>query len=147
MTDRDMKPSAETLASIDIDALVRAALDARTRAYAPYSGFPVGAAALATDGRVFTGCNIENASYGLCNCAERTALFTAIAAGCHPGQITHLAVVADCEAPVPPCGACRQVMIELGSPALVVIQANVRGDRVQTTAAQLLPGAFSLERR
>src|SRR5688500_772087 len=125
MTDRDTRPSAGTLASVDrppsadarasgdsraairiqasadIDALVRAALEARTRAYAPYSGFSVGAAALAADGRIFTGCNIENASYGLCNCAERTALFTAIATGCQPGQITHLAVVADCEAPVP----------------------------------------------
>ena len=131
----------------DTAALVRAATDARQNAYAPYSGFHVGAAVCAVDGRVFTGCNVENASYGLCNCAERSALFAAISAGYHPGDLTHLAVVADCDGPASPCGACRQVMIELGGPALVVIQANVRGEIVQTTAAQLLPGAFSLARR
>jgi cytidine deaminase len=127
-----------------IDDLISAARDARARAYAPYSNFQVGAAVRARDGRVFTGCNIENASYGLCNCAERTALFSAIAAGCHPGDLTHLAVVADCEAPVSPCGACRQVMLELGGPQLMVIRANLKGDRTQTTAAELLPDAFAL---
>jgi cytidine deaminase len=128
-----------------IDDLISAARDARIRAYAPYSKFQVGAAVLARDGRVFTGCNIENASYGLCNCAERTALFSAIAAGCRPGELTHLAVVADCETPVSPCGACRQVMFELGGPQLVAIRANLKGDRTQTTAADLLPDAFVLD--
>jgi cytidine deaminase len=127
-----------------VPALIRAATDARKNAYAPYSGFLVGAAVCAVDGRVFTGCNVENASYGLCNCAERSALFAAISGGCRRGELTHLAVVADCDGPVSPCGACRQVMIELGGPALVVIQANVRGDIAQTTASALLPGAFSL---
>jgi cytidine deaminase len=127
-----------------IESLVKAASAARNSAYARYSGFKVGAAVLTTDGRTFTGCNVENASYGLCNCAERTALFSAIAAGCKPGEFSHLAVVADTAGPVSPCGACRQVMMELGGAALIVIQANLKGDRAQTTAAELLPGAFAL---
>lgn len=131
--------------TMDAQALVRVALQARDKAYAPYSHFPVGAALLAADGRVFCGCNVENASYGLCNCAERTAFFAAIAAGCRPGDFSHLAVVADSDAPVSPCGACRQVMLELGGAQLVVIQANLRGEITQSTAAALLPGAFTLE--
>lgn len=131
--------------SLDAHALVRVALETRDKAYAPYSRFLVGAALLTKDGRVFSGCNVENASYGLCNCAERTAFFTAIAAGCKPGDFSQLAVVADSDGPVSPCGACRQVMLELGGPQLVVIQANLRGDIEQSTAAALLPGAFTLE--
>jgi cytidine deaminase len=130
--------------SIEVEELIRAARAAREFAYAPYSGFKVGAAALAKDGRVFVGCNVENASYGLCNCAERTALFAGVAAGCRPGDFTHIAVVADTAGPVPPCGACRQVMHEMGGPLLIVVQSNLRGDMAQTTVAQLLPGAFNL---
>jgi cytidine deaminase len=129
---------------VDVESLIKAAWAARESAYAPYSGFKVGAAALARDGRVFSGCNVENAAYGLCNCAERTALFAGIAAGCRPGDFTHLAVVADTPGPVPPCGACRQVMHELGGPALLVAQCNLRGDTALATVAQLLPGAFTL---
>jgi cytidine deaminase len=129
---------------IDIDTLIRAAREARERAYAPYSHFKVGAAVAARDGRIFSGCNIENASYSLCNCAERTALFAAVSAGCRPGDLTHLAVIADCEQPVSPCGACRQVMLELGGPDLVVVQSNLKCQILETTAAQLLPAAFSL---
>jgi cytidine deaminase len=128
----------------ELEALIRAARAAREFAYAPYSGFKVGAAALVKDGRVFGGCNVENASYGLCNCAERTALFAGVAAGCRPGDFTHIAVVADTAGPAPPCGACRQVMHELGGPLLIVVQSNLRGDTLQATVAQLLPGAFSL---
>jgi cytidine deaminase len=131
--------------SIEPKALIQAAREARERAYAPYSGFKVGAAALTKDGRVFGGCNVENASYGLCNCAERTALFAGIAAGCRPGDFTHLAVVADTPGPVSPCGACRQVMLEMGGPSLIVLQANLRGNMAETTVAQLLPGGFSLD--
>jgi cytidine deaminase len=133
-----------SLPSIEVEALIRAARTAREFAYAPYSGFKVGAAALVKDGRIFGGCNVENASYGLCNCAERTALFAGVAAGCRPGDFTHIAVVADTAGPVPPCGACRQVMHEMGGPSLIVVQSNLRGDTAQTTVAQLLPGAFSL---
>ena len=128
--------------AIDTQGLVAAARSARENAYAPYSRFQVGAALLARDGRVFLGCNVENASYGLCNCAERTALFAAVASGYKCGDFTHLAVVADTDGPCAPCGACRQVMLELGGPQLVVIQANLRGNILQTTTATLLPGAF-----
>jgi cytidine deaminase len=129
-----------------VTRLLAQARQAREHAYAPYSGFQVGAALLTRVGTVFHGCNVENASYGLCCCAERTAMFTAVAAGCTPGQITHLAVVADTQEPVSPCGACRQVMIELGGPDLVVIQGNLHGATAQGSAAQLLPGAFELRR-
>jgi cytidine deaminase len=132
------------MSNVDVEALLQAARAARELAYAPYSEFKVGAAVLAKDGRVFGGCNVENASYSLCNCAERTALFAAVAAGCRPGDFTHIAVVADTAGPVPPCGACRQVMHEMGGPSLVVVQSNLRGNTVQTTVGQLLPGAFTL---
>ena len=130
--------------AVDTHTLISAARLAREKAYAPYSNFPVGAAVLTKDGRIFTGCNVENASYGLCNCAERTALHSAIASGYRPGDFTHLAVIADTESAVSPCGACRQVMMELGGPQLIVIQTNLRGDLITTTAALLLPGAFRL---
>lgn len=131
----------------DVSSLIRAARAARQYAYAPYSRFKVGAALLTKRGRVFTGCNVENASYGLCNCAERTALFAAVAAGCKRGQLTHLAVIGDTDEPIAPCGACRQVMLELGGPKLVVILANVRGQVTLTTAGELLPGAFRLKKK
>jgi len=130
---------------IDIQALIRKACEARDRAYAPYSAFRVGAALLTRSGRVFGGCNIENASYGLCVCAERAALFSAIADGCHRGEFTHLAVVGDTDEPLTPCGACRQVMMELGGPQLIVIQANLLGAISEVTVAALLPGAFSFD--
>jgi cytidine deaminase len=129
-----------------VASLVRKARAARKQAYAPYSRFKVGAAVLSERGEVFTGCNVENASYGLCNCAERTALFAAIAAGYKRGQFTHLAVIGDTDEPIAPCGACRQVMLELGGPKLIVIRANLRGQTELTTAGDLLPGAFQLKK-
>jgi len=125
----------------DLLALARSA---REQAYAPYSNFLVGAALLTRDGRRFSGCNVENASYGLCNCAERTALFNAIAAGCRPGDFAAIAVIADTDAPVSPCGACRQVMSELCDDAMPVLLANLSGDTEQTSVAALLPGSFKL---
>jgi len=125
----------------DLLALARAV---REQAYAPYSNFLVGAALLTRDGRRFGGCNVENASYGLCNCAERTALFSAIAAGCRPGDFAALAVIADTDNPVSPCGACRQVMSELCDDAMPVLLANLHGDTRQTTVGALLPGSFKL---
>jgi len=122
--------------------LVTQARHARDRAYAPYSRFHVGAALLAADGRVFPGCNVENAAYGLCNCAERTAFFTAMAAGVPPRAFSRLAVIGDTPGPIAPCGACRQVMLELGGPELGVVLANLAGAMQVTTAAALLPGAF-----
>lgn len=127
------------------DDLLSLARDARDMAYAPYSRFLVGAALLARDGRQFSGCNVENASYGLCNCAERTALFSAIAAGCRPGDFMALAVIADTPAPVSPCGACRQVMSELCGDDMPVLLTNLQGHVQQTTVAALLPGSFKLQ--
>ena len=127
------------------EQLLQEAIAARQKAYAPYSKFHVGAALLTRDGKVFHGCNVENASYGLCNCAERTALFAAVAAGYRPGDFRTLAVVGDTEGPIAPCGACRQVIIELGSPALEVILTNLNGAVEVTTAKALLPGAFYLD--
>ena len=124
------------------DQLIQEACVARQKAHIPYSHFGVGAALLTRDGVVYHGCNIENASYGLSNCAERTAMFRAVADGRKPGDFAMLAVVADTDGPVSPCGACRQVMLELGGPDLRVLLGNLAGDVQPTTVAALLPGAF-----
>ncbi|MGN2254702.1 cytidine deaminase [Frateuria sp. GZRe12] len=127
-----------------VDPLMLAAREARKLAYAPYSNFRVGAAVTTRDGRIFTGCNVENASYGLCNCAERTALFSAVAAGCRPGDFVQLAVIADTPGPVSPCGACRQVMAELCDETMPVLMGNLADALEETTVGQLLPGSFRL---
>ncbi|WKB55046.1 cytidine deaminase [Eleftheria terrae] len=127
------------------DELIEAARQARDHAHAPYSHFRVGAALLAHDGRLFTGCNVENAAYGLCNCAERTAFFTAIATGMRPGGFSRIAVIGDTPQPITPCGACRQVMFELGGPQLAVLLANVQGARRLTSMAELLPDGFGFQ--
>lgn len=119
--------------------LIEAARQAREKAYVPYSHFPVGAALLTEDGTLYTGCNIENASYGLANCAERTAIFKAVSDGHH--RIAVLAVTADTDKPVSPCGACRQVISEFGPEARVIL-ANLKGDVRVTSVPELLPGAF-----
>ena len=125
------------------EQLVEEARAARLKAYTPYSQFKVGAALLTRQGTVYHGCNVENASYGLTNCAERTAFFRAIADGCQPGDFVALAVVGDTDNPISPCGACRQVMVELGGPELPIYLANLRSTTQATTAAALLPGAFT----
>ncbi|MCS0582259.1 cytidine deaminase [Massilia pinisoli] len=122
--------------------LIDEARAARDVAYTPYSRFKVGAALETKDGRVFRGCNVENASYGLCNCAERTAFFSAIAHGYVPGDFAALAVIGDTDGPIAPCGACRQVILELGGNELPVVLANLKGDVMETTAAAQLPNAF-----
>ena len=127
-------------------ALTEQAKAARARAYAPYSQFRVGSALLAEDGSVILGCNVENAAFGPTNCAERTALFAAIAAGCRPGSFQAIAVVGDTDEPIAPCGVCRQVMAELCAPDMPVVLANLRGAQRMTTVAELLPGAFFLNR-
>jgi cytidine deaminase len=119
-------------------ALIDAARRVRERAYAPYSRFNVGAAVLA-GGRTFTGCNVENASYGLTICAERAAVFAAVAAG--ERRIEAVAIVTDTASPVAPCGACRQVLAEFG-PDAIVISATVSGRRTVSTLSHLLPAAF-----
>ncbi|OCS88531.1 cytidine deaminase [Caryophanon tenue] len=116
---------------------------ARQNAYVPYSKFPVGAALLAKDGTVFEGCNIENASFGLTNCAERTAIFKAVSQGVK--EFEAIAIVADTEGPCSPCGACRQVIAEFCAPTMPVYLTNLKGDVLETTVEALLPGAFTPE--
>ena len=125
------------------DTLLAEAQRAREHAYVPYSRFPVGAALLTDDGVVFRGCNVENASYGLTNCAERTALFKAISEG--KRRFVALAVIADTSGPVAPCGACRQVLAELCPPDMKVYLANLKGDLKETTVEELLPDSFGRE--
>lgn len=120
--------------------LIEKAIEAMRRAYAPYSNFKVGAALLTKSGKVFTGCNVENASFGLSVCAERVAIFTAVAAG--ETEFEKLVVVANTSSPVSPCGACRQVMSEFGD--FEVILANTNGDTMKTRVSELLPYAFKL---
>lgn len=120
--------------------LLAAALAARKNAYAPYSKFAVGAAVRTADGKIFTGCNVENASYGLSCCAERCAIFAAVGAG--ERKFTVLCVVADTKEPVSPCGACRQVMAEFNIPEIIL--ANTNGDVKIYTPEELLPYGFTL---
>lgn len=120
--------------------LIEAAQKAREDAYVPYSHFPVGAAFLLEDGTIVSGCNIENASFGLTNCAERTAIFKAISEG--KTKFQGLAVIADTDQPVSPCGACRQVIAEHCEPSMKVWLANLHGKVKETTVAELLPYAF-----
>ncbi|MBN6186169.1 cytidine deaminase [Aneurinibacillus sp. BA2021] len=128
---------------MDNKMLLQEAMKAREKAYVPYSTFKVGAALLTKDGKVYHGCNVENAAYSLCNCAERTALFAAYAMGDH--EYARLAVVADTPGPCSPCGACRQVISELCPPQMEVVMSNLKGDTKTMTVAELLPGAFNQE--
>ena len=129
-------------------SLMKTAMEATARSYAPYSHFSVGAAALLNDGTIVTGTNQENAAYPSGLCAERTTLFYANSQ--YPDQaVETLAIAARnergefLEEPIPPCGACRQVMLELGGAALPVILGNLAGAVASTDAAALLPGAFA----
>lgn len=131
------KLSAPTLRRLE-----KAARAAAKRAYAPYSQFNVGAAILAGSGRVYTGANVENASYGLCNCAERTAIFQAVAAG--ERNVRAVAVYTPTPTPTMPCGACRQVINEFGPEALVISVCDSAA-RVELTLGALLPDAFGPE--
>lgn len=119
--------------------LEKAARAAAKKSYSPYSRFPVGAALLAGSGKIYAGCNVENASYGLCNCAERTALFTAAAAG--ERVVRAVAVYTPTAAPTSPCGACRQVINEFGPTALILGVCDSAA-RIDTTLDRLLPHAF-----
>ncbi|WP_206099757.1 cytidine deaminase [Longirhabdus pacifica] len=131
--------------SIKKEELMQQALTARERAYAPYSEFKVGCALLTKDGKVYLGCNVENGAYGPTNCAERTALFSAIADGYTVGSFEAIAVVGATENPITPCGVCRQVLVELCDKDMPVYMGNLNGDTNQMTVSQLLPGAFTLE--
>jgi cytidine deaminase len=125
----------------DHDKLIAVAKEARERAHAPYSEFRVGAALLARDGRVFTGCNVENATFGLTVCAERVAIFKAISEGVRVREFEALAVVADTEELTPPCGACRQIIWEFCGD-LEIILANLKGKLGVVRTPALLPRPF-----
>ncbi|EJR79293.1 MULTISPECIES: cytidine deaminase [Bacillus] len=114
-----------------------------SKAYIPYSKFPVGAALVTKEGKIYTGCNIENASYGLCNCAERTAIFKAVSEG--ERDFSYLVITGETDGPISPCGACRQVIAEFCDPKMPVLLTNVKGDEKEVTVEQLLPGAFTIE--
>ncbi len=118
------------------EPLIAEAWRARDMAYAPYSGFAVGAALVAEDGRIFTGCNVENLSYGLTQCAERSAICSAVASGVR--NFAAIAVVADTAVPISPCGACRQVLAEFGVPQVILAS---RRECLKFSLAELLPRA------
>lgn len=127
------------MSNVDLESAAR---EAAKHAYAPYSKFPVGAAVQTADGSIFTGCNVENASFGLTNCAERTAVFKAIAAGHR--EITCVAIYTPTAHPTAPCGACRQVLREFGQ-NMAVISSCDGTERTATTLAKLLPDSFGPE--
>jgi cytidine deaminase len=121
---------------MDWDPLMEAAWQVRERAYAPYSNFQVGAAVMAADGRIFVGCNVENVSYGLTNCAERVAIGAAVAAGVR--EFLGIAVVADTKVPISPCGACRQVLAEFQVERVMLVN---RTEHLEFQLESLLPRA------
>lgn len=121
--------------------LWRAAEKARKRAYARYSDFQVGAALECDDGTIVTGCNVENASYGLTVCAERNAIGAMVLAG--KKKVRRVAIVVDHERPVPPCGMCRQVLREFAADGCEVRSRTLDGQELESTVAELLPFAFT----
>lgn len=122
-----------------VEKLINAAAAAREKAYAPYSNFRVGAAVLTKEGRYYTGCNVENVSYGLSCCAERVAIFKAVSDG--ERNFEAVAVTSGTEDYCAPCGACRQVLAEFGV-KIKVFMANCHGEYIEKTVAELLPEAF-----
>jgi cytidine deaminase len=128
-------------AEIPWEQLFEAAKKVRERAHAPYSRFPVGAAVLYADGQVVTGCNVENSSYGLSVCAERGALAAGVSQG--RDKPVAIAIVVDTPTPCPPCGMCRQVMLEFAPKELPVRSRNLKGDEARYTLGELLPHAFT----
>lgn len=124
-------------------SLLQSALDVRENAYAPYSRFKVGAAIRAASGRVYAGCNVENAAYPQGTCAEAGAIAAMIAAG--DTVISEVCVVADAPAPVPPCGGCRQKLREFAAPDTRITMATTAGQSLTLSMEELLPGAFTPE--
>lgn len=134
----------ERISHADVgERLLRSARKAMKNSYAPYSKFHVGAAVLTSAGDIFVGCNVENASYGMTNCAERTAIFSAVAEKGPKVEIQAVAVTSDPEVPCAPCGACRQVIYEFGPDAMIFYQGK-KGP-TQSHITELLPEGFRLE--
>lgn len=125
---------------MEIKELVKLSIEAREKAYVPYSSFKVGAAVEMEDGSIYTGCNIENASYGAANCAERTAIFKAVSDGHR--VIKKIAVVGDRSAFTSPCGICRQVIAEFASDDIEIIIVKNQDEYQVKTLEEILPGAF-----
>jgi cytidine deaminase len=124
--------------------LLAAARRARAKAYAPYSGFHVGAVVLGANGRIYSGCNVENASFGLTCCAERNAIFAMVAAG--ETRIRELLVIGESDEFLPPCGACRQVIAEFARPSVKVHMCNRQGRSRTATVNELVPFIFHLKK-
>jgi cytidine deaminase len=131
------------LAVQDRERLLASAREILQRAYAPYSGFRVGAAVLTQEGKIFTGCNVENASYGLTICAERSAIFSAVASSVGKPNLCAVAVVNEKEVPCSPCGACRQVISEFGLETVVLFKSEQGYEEL--TISELLPSGFRLQ--
>jgi cytidine deaminase len=123
----------------DLDRLIEKAKEARKKAYASYSNFLVGAAVIGGSGKIFTGCNIENSSFGLTICAERVALFKAVSEG--EKEVKILALVTDTQTPVWPCGACRQVLAEFDR-ELLIVSSNLKGQKEEKKLSEIFPEAF-----
>jgi len=124
--------------------LLLAAKKARKKAYAPYSNFHVGSAVLGGNGRIYSGCNVENASFGLTSCAERNAVFAMIADG--EKRIREVLVIGESDEFLPPCGACRQVLAEFASPSAMVHMCNTKGASFSTSVGELVPFIFHLKK-
>lgn len=125
-----------------MDELIQKAKEGRALAYTPYSNFKVGAAILMKDGKYIIGGNIENAAYGLCNCAERTAIFSSISQGYKKEDVVAMCVIGDTKSPISPCGACRQVMSELLPRDTRIILANMKNETKEMKLEELLPYSF-----
>ena len=124
-----------------IDQMFQLALEAKDRAYAPYSNFKVGAALLGKNGKIHTGCNVENASYGMSVCAERVAVFKAVSDG--EQVFDTIVILSDTENPITPCGACRQVLAEF-NPNIEVVMVTTTGKQKSRSLSELLPHAFEI---
>lgn len=125
-----------------MEKLTKVAVEAMKNSYSPYSNFKVGASLLLKDGTILKGCNVENASYGLSNCAERTLLFNAYALGYRKDDIVAMSIAGATKNPISPCGACRQVMNELIGRDVPVYLTNINGDVKETNMEELLPYDF-----
>jgi cytidine deaminase len=128
--------------TVDLKSLIELAIKGRLFSHSPYSGYKIGAAIRMSDGKIFTGCNVENASYGATICAERTAILKAISEGA-AHQITDVVVVSDEENPWPPCGMCRQMIAEFASENTMIHLTNLNGNLTTVPFAQLFPSSFN----